>query len=552
MDKFLELKTLLKKDLYLNFIAPLKKPSKRGGSFKALSVFGLAILFIYLGFLYLMLILAFIIPMAKNGMSNTVLMAFFGFVSIGVLIFTSANIISKIYYSKDVEILLPLPIRRNNIYLSKILGSALPSLVISFIIFVPMVFPLIRFANLSFLKFFSIIFLNLSNIIFTILILSTLLILFMRAFAGIGGLKNLLQTLGSIIIICVTLLPQIMNRSENSSIFNENNLVHFIKLLFPQVHLLNKIYGMSDLPAFSLSFFILIAMAIILYVLSFPLSKIMIAGVLKTNVQSSRVWHSRENKNTSIVLSLAKKDVVNVLRTPVYFFNLASASFMLPFFISLPFFKRRENISIVQNFFDNIEIYGFDKINLFFAFMLTVFFYAAFMTPLSLTSITREGKNIYIMQTLPIAYEDQVSGRLLGSTIFQVVSTLPIIIFLSYLTKFNILYILSMLCGAILGSYASSSFGIFFGIKYPKLNWENPQDAVKRNFPVFIFGILNMIAIALNAFLFYLIFKNLGSIIVFKFIATFYLALAMFLSTAIKNQAKISLKENLPEYDSYF
>lgn len=550
MDKFLELKTLLKKDIYLNLIAPLKKPSKNGGSFKALAIFGLALLFVYLGFLYFVLILAFIIPMSKNGESNTVLMAFFGFVSIGVIIFTSANIISKIYYSKDVEILLPLPIRRNNIYLSKILGSVIPSLVISFIIFVPMVFPLIRFANLSFFKFFSIIFLNLSNIIFTILILSIILILFMRAFAGVGGLKNLLQALGSIIIICTTLLPQIMTRSENSNIINENNLLHFIKLFFPQVHLFNKVYGMSDLPAFFLSFFILIAMTIILYALSFPLSKIMIAGVLKTNIQSSRVWHSRENKNTSIVLSLAKKDVINVLKTPVYFFNLAASSFMLPILILFSIFKRMENISTIQNFFDNIENYGFDKINLFFAFMLAVFFYAAFMTPLSLTSITREGKNIYSMQTLPISYEDQVNGRLLGSTIFQFASTLPIIILLSYLTKFNTLYILSMLIGAALGSYASSVFGIFFGIKYPKLNWENPQEAVKKNFTVFIFGILSMAVIAINSFIFYLIFKNLGSIIVFKFIAIVYLVLIMLFSTAIKNQAKISLKENLPEYSA--
>ena len=52
MNRFLELKTLLKKDLYLSLMAPLKKPSKNGGDFRVLTVLGLVILFFYLAFLY--------------------------------------------------------------------------------------------------------------------------------------------------------------------------------------------------------------------------------------------------------------------------------------------------------------------------------------------------------------------------------------------------------------------------------------------------------------------------------------------------------------------
>ena len=52
MNRFFELKTLLKKDLYLSLLAPLKKPSKNGGDFRVLTVLGLVILFFYLAFLY--------------------------------------------------------------------------------------------------------------------------------------------------------------------------------------------------------------------------------------------------------------------------------------------------------------------------------------------------------------------------------------------------------------------------------------------------------------------------------------------------------------------
>lgn len=549
MNRFFELKTLLKKDLYLSLIAPLKKPSKNGGSFKALTVLGLVFLFFYLAFLYFILILAFIIPMAKIGKSNLILSGFFGFVSLATIIFTSAGIISKIYYSKDVELLLPLPLRRNNIFISKILGSVTVAFLVSFIIFIPMVFPLIKFGNLSFLKFFSIIFLNLSNIIFTVLILSIILILFMRAFAGIGGLKNLLQALGFIFVIGVSLAPQLISRSDLAKEVVEKNIIKFIKLFFPQVFLVDKIYVMNNIPGFFISLGILLLMAVILFILSFPLARLMIAGVLRANTSGSKAKRKGENKNTSIAISLAKKDLANVIKTPVYFFNLASGAFMFPILMIFGFLKG-ESIKYIQEFFANTESFGFGKIDVFFALLMGLFFYSAFMTPLSITSITREGKNIYLMQTLPISYEDQVKGRILGSSLFQFISTFPIIIFLSYLIGFDGLYILAMLIGSCLGSYASSSIGIYYGIKYPKLDWENPQDAVKRNFPVFLFSILSMAAMALSAFIIFRLYMAFGSVSFIKFIILAYVAVAMALSIKIKKQAEISLKEKLPEYNS--
>lgn len=549
MTRFFELKTLLKKDLYLSLIAPLKKPSKNGGSFKALTVLGLVILFFYLAFLYFILLLAFIIPMAKLGKSNLILSGFFGFVSLATIIFTSAGIISKIYYSKDVELLLPLPLRRNNIFISKILGYVAIAFLVSFIIFIPMIFPLIKFGNLSFLKFFSIIFLNLSNIIFTVLILSLILILFMRVFAGIGGLKNLLQALGFIFVIGVSLAPQLISRSDFAKEVVEKNIIAFIRHLFPQVYLVDKIYVMNNIPGFFISLGILLLMAVILFIISFPLAKLMIAGVLRANTSGSRAKRKGENKNTSIAISLAKKDLANVIKTPVYFFNLASGAFMFPILMIFGFLKG-ESIKYIQEFFANTESFGFGKIDVFFALLMGLFFYAAFMTPLSITSITREGKNIYLMQTLPISYEDQVKGRILGSSLFQFISTLPIIIFLAYLIGFDGLYILPMLIGSCLGSYASSSFGIYYGIKYPKLDWENPQDAVKRNFPVFLFSILSMAAMALSAFIIFRLYMAFGSVSFVKFIILAYVAVAMALSIKIKKQAEISLKEKLPEYNS--
>ena len=116
----------------------------------------------------------------------------------------------------------------------------------------------------------------------------------MRAFAGIGGLKNLLQALGFIFGIGATLAPQLITRSNLSKEVVEKNIINFIKHLFPQVYLVDKIYVMNNIPGFFISLAILLLMALILFILSFPLSKLMIAGVLRANTSGSRAKRKGE------------------------------------------------------------------------------------------------------------------------------------------------------------------------------------------------------------------------------------------------------------------
>lgn len=106
----------------------------------------------------------------------------------------------------------------------------------------------------------------------------------------------------------------------------------------------------------------------------------------------------------------------------------------------------------------------------------------------AISSITREGKRIWLMQSLPITYKDQVKGRLLASYFFQFINMAPITIVLLLIFRPSIEIILGYIIGVAVAAFVISNVGLFVDILKPKLNWDTPQEAIKQNFNIFIFS----------------------------------------------------------------
>ena len=108
------------------------------------------------------------------------------------------------------------------------------------------------------------------------------------------------------------------------------------------------------------------------------------------------------------------------------------------------------------------------------------------------TSMSREGKRLWLVKTLPFSVADQVNGRLLCSLLFDFLSTLPTMALLAYSLSADAT---DLLYGgiAVLTSIAFiSTFGLFIDLNVATFNWQNPQHAVKNSRSVFIMTISMM------------------------------------------------------------
>lgn len=548
-----ELKLLLKKDFYLSFTGPFKKAkAKNKGLSGYLQLVLIGILFIYFLFLYLSLFKGLILPGIKKGQSQNILSFFTIAISLVAIIFTVAEIISKIYFSNDVKILLSLPIRRNNIFMSKILVSMIDICGLCLLGLIPIFYGTLKYTDINFFTMFGILFLNFSNICLTLSLISFLIVVFMKIFGGRGNLKNFLQIIGFLLIMFLSFGPQIIvNRFfAAGGSFDYEKLLNLMKFIFPQTVILGKIYTLNNFLSLILGIGALIFAFCIFYFLSFPLSRLMTEGVLKNEVTANKKAHRTKNKKTSASFAIGKKDLLNIVKTPVYFFNIGITGIIFPLIFFINMTARKENLEKLRDLLSNLNRYGLENFDLFIIFAFLFFLYSIFLQPSTLTSFTREGKSIYLMQTLPISYEDQIRGRLFASLFFQMLNILPMIFLIGYISGFKLINIFAMFLGGLIGSFFSSTFGLLFGIIYPKFDWDNPQQAVKKNFSIFIFNIISLGIIGLLIIFIYLLFKKFNlDFNIIKILILILILCFLILSIFLKKRSKDLLREKLPSYN---
>lgn len=548
-----ELKLLLKKDFYLSFTGPLKKAKAKNKGLRGyLQLVLIGILFIYFLFLYFALFNGLILPGIKRGQSQNILSFFTIANSFVAIIFTVAGIISKIYFSNDVKILLSLPIRRNNIFMSKILVSIIDICGLCLLGLIPIFYGTLKYTDINFFTMFGILFLNFSNICLTLSLISFLIVVFMKIFGGRGNLKNFLQIIGFLLIMFLSFGPQIIiNRFFASGVnIDYEKLLNLMKFIFPQIFILSKIYTLNNFLSLILGIGALIFAFCIFYFLSFPLSRLMTEGVLKNEVTANKKAHRTKNKKTSVSFAIGKKDLLNIVKTPVYFFNIGITGIIFPLIFFINMTARKENFEKLRDLLSNLNRYGLENFDIFIIFAFLFFLYSIFLQPSTLTSFTREGKSIYLMQTLPISYEDQIRGRLFASLFFQMLNILPMIFLIGYISGFKLINIFAMFLGGLIGSFFSSTFGLLFGIIYPKFDWDNPQQAVKKNFSIFIFNIISLGIIGLLIIFIYLLFKKFNlDFNIIKILILILILCFLILSIFLKKRSKDLLREKLPSYN---
>lgn len=107
------------------------------------------------------------------------------------------------------------------------------------------------------------------------------------------------------------------------------------------------------------------------------------------------------------------------------------------------------------------------------------FFYA--MSMVSSTSVSREGKDFYILKVYPITVKDRVESKIEFHMIFTLVFALPIILASLILMKVDMPFIL---CGLVLFTslvFVDATVGLWRDFSDPKLDWKLPTVAVKQN-----------------------------------------------------------------------
>lgn len=515
---------LLKRDLgfYTDFKALFSNKKTRNAFL--MKIFA-SIILVFYTILFTTYILDSYDAFFKIGLEDSFLMMGFSSYLILLLVFIIPYIVSSIYLSNQVKILLRFPITKEEILITRIISLAIASLIYAVGFTIPVIIKYGISLNQSVLFYILALISILASSIMIISFISIIVIFIMKFINKYAGLKKILQYGATLLFFILIIGIQAIIQSQ--ALENEANFITssfdrttttvesiFLPLKLVRMGLTSENVFMSIIyiALFTLLSFVVLTVAIKIS------SKMMIDGVLSSNtVQKKKI--KINDKTSSIIMEIFSKDVKNIFSHAVYFVNKVLFGVILPALIILYAYLGIKSESSSNNLdfnqikemyyevFDQlINIFGKPEltlisISIFVTFILVLFVASGSETTSS--TFSREGKNIWLMQTLPIKTNDQLLGRILASTFVILISSVPILIMIMFLMKFEILAIIAILITGLLVALSFSSISLIIGIIASKVDWDNANKAVKGMNSLFVL----LIALAINFLIFFLPIK---------------------------------------------
>ena len=235
--------------------------------------------------------------------------------------------------------------------------------------------------------------------------------------------------------------------------------------------------------------FLLVGLSIVLFELVFMLfarNYKKINSAMKTSI-AKRSYKVTTLKTRSIVRSVANKEIKRFFGSILFLTNMG-VGYVLAIAIGIvSLFVGME--SVIGGITQGAPITK-DMIKI--AIPFIVYFMTGMTSP-STASPSLEGKNYWIVKSLPIPSKDLYKGKILAALYIsipcQVIST--ILVCISMRTSFAeaVLFVLA----GIVFCFFSAVFGCACGIKFIKLDWENEIEVVKQGAAVGVYMLVNML-----------------------------------------------------------
>lgn len=409
-------------------------------------------------------------------------------------VITSLNIL---YFSRDLDFLLPLPITPKKIVISKLNCLVVSQYIMSALLVLPGIIMYGYLLNLGFMYY---IIAGVSLLLFPIIpvALISFLVTIIMKFTKIIKNKEIVQYLTIILTLLLIIGVQGLTGTTGNpsseeianSLIKTNGLVEMFSKAFPTINLtMNSLLNYNNINGIFSIIMLAVISIVFYYLISCLISKLYVKTVISlTTIKSKKVGKIDNIKNlntNSTCWSYIKKEFKLLVRNPIFFMQCVLPSIIFPIIITVPVFIEFKNsgtdMSLLQNDFSNI-------INTSFGFMClmiaTLLFFIFNYT--SVTSISRDGQNAVFMKYIPVSLEKQILYKIMPGLLLNMIPILYVIIFeiicIPGIKLKTILYVATI---SILINVLNNILMIIVDLRNPKLKWMTEQAVVKQNFNMF-------------------------------------------------------------------
>ena len=409
-------------------------------------------------------------------------------------IYKSGNLL---FNCKDDNLLLSLPIKKRDVLFIRIFKFYIFELLYNSLFILPaiIVYAIHTTPNFTFyiVSIISIILLPIIPILLSC-ILGTLITFFSSMFKN----GRLIQT-----ILTFALLLGIIYISYNS----DNIILNIAKNASSLNDIITKIYYPAGIYIELITKFSIIKLIefIIIHIILFALTIVFVGKIyfnINSNVKS--IKPSRSNKHYTIksstqVKSLIKKEFNRFINSTVFITN---AGFGVVLFIlaCILLCIKYDDLANMLTSGENTVTLDYIK-NCIPILLFGLICFSSFMTSITSSMISLEGKAFNILKSLPVKPYTIVKSKILAAILIIIPCILigDSIVFIKF--KFDILSIILILIASIIFPYLSETIGIIVNLKYPRMDAKNDTEVVKQSMSSAISVFIGIILSTITLFL---------------------------------------------------
>lgn len=387
--------------------------------------------------------------------------------------------------ANDTEMLLAMPIKKNEIMIAKALSRYVLNLLITALIILPNIIAYMRYT----------------------------------AFSGVALLGNIVSVLMiPLITVGLTYIIDFVMTTclPNFKYANVLKAIVTIALLIALVFVYEYVILSTDLVTMEKAVnYVLTFNPIFMLILITGASAIFAIGVVLFAILMNRESRTTVAKTVKLVgkkttpfRSLLKNETNRYLNSTVLMINTLLGPLAI---IALTLWLA---IDHCQTFMPLLNMFALDA-NFVCLLVMALFSSLAVLTYPTAFSISLEGKQFWILQSMPIKPNTVLSAKALFGVLFLSPIMLTCSILLQVVMRFNVWYFISLLLVPVLMNVTIAFGGVLVNLFFPKFNAESDVAVVKNSMSSFIMMFGGLVIVGLFSYLYYvLLSSNLATILV--------------------------------------
>ncbi len=479
-----------------------------------------------------------------------ILFMIFGLVAFQT-IFSSINVL---YFTKDNEYLLPLPLKPYQIILAR---TNVILLIEYIIVFLVGLVPLTMYGILTSASFIYYVIMTISVILIPILpvLLINIIVMFIMSFARLTKNRNRFQIIAYIIILIISVGISVSMSGTKESMSNEemaqlivqaNGMIELIKGYIPTVDYLAEALTTNSALVSTMQILKTIVITIASFIVYLLIAQKLYFKGLVGNLfgggakSSNKEISQKEFRNNKLYKSYIGKEFKELARNPIFLMQCLLPSILIPILMTVIFItginSESEETGNLTQMIQEIKIDTFvvSAVILGIIQFFTMFIY------ISITSISREGKNAIFIKYIPVTLYKQYIYKIIPNLIMYSITVIISLSIIQYLLHLPVLILLLIFIVSMIMGGLQSILMLIVDLKRPKLNWDSEYAVAKQNLNLIFPMLLSMINIGIIIGLVFLL-NNMSAIIGLILVGVIYgILIAVANKYLYKNQEKLA------------